>query len=101
MRPSAAIAIATLAFSTIAPAQFPPLRPLPEKAGAELTYLDVAVTDSSGKTRPGLTATDFTLSQDGKPLSIAKFSYVDTSRERSLVLVVDDLGLSSDGIGRV
>jgi len=63
----------------------------------ELLYLDVT---ASGAAAP-LTDKDVELFADGKPLKIAGVTRVDQHLNRTLVLVVDDLGLSLEGIRNV
>lgn len=58
------------------------------------------VTDSDGRPVSDLTSADFDLVVDRKPVPIASLSYV-KQRPRRLVLVVDDAGLSSNGVERV
>src|SRR5207249_1942401 len=69
---------------------------------ANLIYLDVIASGatSSNANQP-LTANDVELFQDGKPLKIAEVTRVDRHLNRTLVLVVDDLGLSLEGLRNV
>jgi VWFA-related protein len=62
--------------------------------------VDAAVTDAGGLAVTSLAAADFELLAGGKPVPIASFSYV-TQSPRRLVLLVDDAGLSRQGVDRV
>jgi VWFA-related protein len=66
---------------------------------ANLAQIDALVTDSEGRPVRNLTAADFEVLRQGEPQKILAASYV--QQERTVVLVVDDLGLSLEGIGRV
>lgn len=65
-----------------------------------LPAIEALVTDAAGHIPPDLTAADFAL-QDRKPLKITSCTYVDMSKRRSIAVVVDDLGLTDEAIGRV
>jgi VWFA-related protein len=90
----------------------------------DLVQVDAIVTDSKGHPVKNLTAADFEILQDGKPRQITNVSWVELSPgttesgrksdgpvfetrvkqdevKRTLALVVDDLGLSFDGMARV
>jgi VWFA-related protein len=95
----------------------------------DLVQVDAAVTDSQGRHVTGLKPEDFQILEDGKPQKITHFSYVPgtatpsgpkqpsgktleaipapakTRRpeevRRTIVLIADDLGLSSDDIPNV
>jgi hypothetical protein len=69
------------------------------RTSPNLAQIDVLVTDSQGRPVPSLTAADFEVLRQGEPQKILGASYV--QKARTLVLVVDDLGLSAEGINRV
>ena len=71
MRRAATLALA-LALALPAGAQQPPTFP----ASRDLVRVDVAVTDGRGEPVMGLTAADFTVTSDGKPVAIATFEAV-------------------------
>jgi VWFA-related protein len=52
-----------------------------------LVSLPVFVTDKSGRAMPGLGPEDFTLSEDGKPVKIVSFQYVDTTSDEEQDLI--------------
>src|SRR5512140_1022861 len=70
------------------------------KAGAQLVVETVSVTDKSGKPVEGLTAKDFTITEDGAPQAIKIFEYqrlsdaapLAPSTESEHVRVYDKLG---------
>ncbi|HXN46449.1 MAG TPA: VWA domain-containing protein [Bryobacteraceae bacterium] len=93
-----------------------------------LVQVDAVVTDSKGRQVTDLKAEDFEITEDGRPQKITNFSYIRlaspalpaaplppgavalppapavTKREevrRTIVLVVDDLGLSFESVGEV
>ncbi len=66
---------------------------------ANLAQIDALVTDSQGRPVRNLTAADFEVLRKGEPQKILGVSFV--QKPRTLVLVVDDLGLSVEGINRV
>ncbi|MDQ1557389.1 MAG: hypothetical protein QOD32_449 [Pyrinomonadaceae bacterium] len=93
-----------------------------------LVQLDVVVTDKDGRQATDLTAEDFEIREDGRPQPITNFSYIPTGGapasntaaappptdapaptvrldardvRRTIVLIVDDLGLSAESIARV
>lgn len=89
------------------------------RISVELVQLDVAVTDKKGQSVSDLSAADFEVREDGQPREIVAVAYVRsgrppvppaTSREpaallsasaaapRTLVFVVDDLGLSTESV---
>jgi VWFA-related protein len=67
---------------------------------AELMYLDVTLSNFSSGEQP-MTAKDFEISADGKAQVLDNAAFIDTSHKRTLVFVVDDLGLSPEGISSV
>jgi VWFA-related protein len=98
------------------------------RLNVNLVQVDAAVTDSKGRPVKGLTADDFEVFQDGVQQKITNFSYVEEGVKvpvaalarkgeppvpappvelnrqqvrRSIVLVVDDLGLSFENMARV
>src|SRR5262245_30844034 len=62
--------IAAMAFLTDVRAQQPVFR-----SGAQLTIVDVTVTDKSGRPIEGLTENDFTITEDGVPQTISLVAY--------------------------
>jgi VWFA-related protein len=66
-----------------------------------LFQVDAAVTDANGRTVKGLTLDDFDLLVENTPQKLAKVSYIDTRPRRTIVLIVDDLRLSSESLGTV
>jgi VWFA-related protein len=107
----------------------PPPEPV-IRISVNLVQVDAVVTDSSGRQVTNLTAVDFEIFEDGRPQKITACSYVRTgppdtvsspsaSRRdphappapamrltpeqvrRTVVLMVDDLGLSFESAGRV
>src|SRR5581483_7042064 len=98
------------------------------RINVNLVQVDAVVTDSKGHPVKGLTPDDFEVFQDGQPQKITNFSYVEEGVKvpsisatrnnepsvppppvplkkeqvrRSIVLVVDDLGLSLENMARV
>src|SRR5689334_3125079 len=67
----------------------------------EIAYLDVTALNNNGQFAVGLTAADFTVSQAATPLKVVSAAPADPSRARILVMVVDDLGLSLEGLRKV
>ncbi len=47
------------------------------RSSSDLVRIDVEVTDKSGKPIKGLTANQFTMTDEGKPQTITSFSYAD------------------------
>ena len=47
------------------------------RSGVDLVYLDVSALDKNRRPVKGLTATDFTILEDGKPQTVATFSAID------------------------
>src|SRR5580658_3181214 len=47
------------------------------RSSSDLVRIDVEVTDKSGKPIKGLTANQFTITDEGKPQAITSFSYAD------------------------
>src|SRR5581483_11088372 len=97
------------------------------RINVNLVQVDAVVTDSKGHPVKGLTPDDFEVFQDGQPQKITNFSYVEEGVKvpsisatrnnepsvppppvplkkeqvrRSIVLVVDDLGLSLENMAR-
>jgi VWFA-related protein len=60
--------------------------------------VDAVVTDAEGRPVPGLTEADFEVLQDDKPQKISELSYVDGSRGRTLIFLIDDLGLTAEAL---
>jgi VWFA-related protein len=76
-------------------------RPMPAASTVpKALQVDAVVTDVDGHAAPRLTAADFDLSVDGKSMPITSFSFV-TPQPRRVILLVDDVGLSRDGVDRV
>ncbi len=69
-----------------------------EEAAAETVQVDAVVTDASGHAVPGLTAGDFEVTMDDQPQKLSAVTYIDGSRNRAFVFVVDDLELSVRGV---
>ena len=67
-------------------------------ADSDPVLFDVTALDSEGRFAAGLTAADFEISRAGTPLTIVKAAAVDTHSSRTLVLLVDDLGLSRESL---
>ena len=89
-----------LAVSATAYGQFPPFKAAdgkPEDDAAANLY--VVATDAAGLAVKGLTAADFALTQDGKPVPISSFE--GASSGWSLLVVVDDMGTSLPAMVRV
>jgi VWFA-related protein len=68
-------------------------------AAADAAQVDALVTDPQGLPVPDLTAADFEILRNNQPQKILSAAYVRT--ERTVLLVVDDLGLSLDAINTV
>ena len=76
-------------------------RPMPAAPTVpKVLQVDAVVTDADGRPAPRLTAADFDLSVDGKSKPITSFSFV-SAQPRRLIFLVDDVGMSLDGVGRV
>jgi VWFA-related protein len=71
-RQVAALLVVATSGASQARAQQPPTFP----ASRDLVRVDVAVTDGSGETIEGLTASDFIVTSDGTPVAIATFEAV-------------------------
>lgn len=69
-------------------------------AAGHLIHAEAIVADARGHIAPDLTAADFAL-EPGKGSKIASCEYVDTRQRRTMVFIVDDLGLTPDAIGSV
>jgi hypothetical protein len=74
----------------------------PPPASVDLVDLDVVVVDRKGQPVTGLTQADFTVKEDGKPIQLQTFSEVSPDgdadeRRRSIILLLDDAGVSSAG----
>ncbi|HWY78694.1 MAG TPA: hypothetical protein VN281_23980, partial [Verrucomicrobiae bacterium] len=52
----------------------------PIRAASDVVRIDVEVTDKSGKPVKGLTANQFTITDDGKPQKISTFAYSDIEK---------------------
>lgn len=69
----------------------------------DLVELDVVVVDKKGQPIHGLTAADFSVKDDGKPVTITTFDEVtppvkaDPDSARTMVLLLDDTGVASIG----
>ena len=72
-----------------------------EKEKAEAAEIDFTVTGPGGEFVAGLTAADIAISQEGKPVKITKVVPVSSPDARTVVVVVDDLGLSLEGLNQV
>jgi VWFA-related protein len=76
-------------------------RPMPAASTVpKALQVDAVVTDVDGRPAPRLTKADFDLSVDGKSMPITSFSFV-SQQPRRLILLVDDIRLSPDGVERV
>src|SRR5687768_16177301 len=75
MRLAHAVARAFVAVAFVAEAAAAP--PPRFEAGVTLVTLSAFVTDREGKAIPGLTAADFEVFDDGKPVTIVQFQEVD------------------------
>src|SRR5688500_95004 len=78
------VLILALAAGTVSPsAQQQPQPPdaprFESAAGVTIVSVDVVVRDSAGNVVRGLTAKDFVVSEDGKPQTIATFSFQEIS----------------------
>jgi VWFA-related protein len=69
-----------------------------EQASTETVQVDAVVTDAAGHSVPGLSAGDFEVTMDDKPQKLSGVTYMDGSRNRRFVFVVDDLELSVRGV---
>jgi VWFA-related protein len=77
---AAIVAVAMLTVWTGSTAAQQPQQPPPVfRAGAQLTVVDVTVRDSNGRALEGLTANDFSLTEDGVPqtISFLEFQRID------------------------
>ena len=72
--------VAVLAADQQPPAQKQPPAPT-FRSGTTLVPVDVRVVDRSGKPIKGLTAADFTITEDGKPQTIVHFSFQELTPE--------------------
>lgn len=52
-----------------------------------LVSIPVFVTDKSGKAMPGLSVEDFQLFEDGRPVKVVSFQYIDTTEEEQQELI--------------
>jgi VWFA-related protein len=96
-RPIAALLVVAASGAPPAGAQQPPTFP----ASRDLVRVDVAVTDDRGEPIVGLTAADFTVTSDGKPVEIATFEAVvvrapDRTDPASLTAVSDPIPAPPD-----
>jgi len=64
-----------------------------------LVSLDVEVLDSSGNPVVGLTRNDFSIKEEGKPVTISHFAW-QSERPVSLAIVLDTSGISSEKLTR-
>lgn len=100
-RLACALLAASFAWGQLPPAQAPtPSLSNSRRPNAPLTELEVLATGPNGRLAADLTAADFSFPAAPK-LKIASCVYTDTRRERTLVFLVDDLGLSAAAIGQV
>src|SRR5580698_5670730 len=102
---SAPVVVATPA-PTPAPAQQTPAQQAAHqpssvlRSSSDLVRIDVEVTDKSGKPIKNLTATQFTVTDEGKPQTITSFSYADieaietatATDDKPIVVSVDNEG---------
>ncbi|MCC6588104.1 MAG: VWA domain-containing protein [Bryobacterales bacterium] len=70
-----------VAFALAAPAQDPRQREFRFEATSTLVVINVAAKDKSGKSIEGLKATDFVVTEDGKPQQIRVFEYQQLQEE--------------------
>ena len=73
---------------------------MPRGASGVLVELESVVADPQGHLAPDLKAADFALESDRK-LRIQECVYVDTRERRTMVFLVDDLGLSAASMAAV
>jgi VWFA-related protein len=128
--PSILVATAALvAAQQPVPAQPPVQTASPFRIAVDLIQVDAVVTDSRGRYVTDLTAADFEVLQDGKSRTLSAFTYVDSAAQRAalggnsaaprsapiglpapiapdkiqrtIAVVVDDLGLSFESTARV
>src|SRR6266545_722469 len=66
----------------------PQKRPL-FRGNTQVVSVDVIVRDGSGKAVPGLKATDFEVTEDGKPQDITSFAFEEISEQPKRVATVD------------
>lgn len=69
-------------------------RPVPANGVIEAVQVDAVAVDPSGRPVTGLSAQDFEVLHDGRAQKVEKVEFVDTHERRTMVLVVDDLGLT-------
>jgi VWFA-related protein len=108
MKAPRALALAILCTSAFAQLP-PPQAPRPRLDESDLKHhqdeplasveVEAVVTDAQGHPVPGLAEADFEVLQDDKPQKISEFSYVDGSRGRTLIFLIDDLGLTAEALG--
>ena len=107
MKAPRALALAILctsAFAQLPPPQAPrpqieePDRKHHEEEPMASVQVDAVVTDAQGLPVTGLTAADFEVLQDDKAQKISGVAYLDGSRGRTLVFVIDDLGLNAGAL---
>jgi VWFA-related protein len=73
---------------------------LARRGAGTTAELEAVVVDAAGHIAPGLTEADFSL-ESAKPAKLESCQYVDTRTHRTLVFLVDDLGLTDDAIDEV
>jgi VWFA-related protein len=101
IRPILLLALCCAAGSAqLPPPQSAPPPPEPDRhnrktvsAEPEVLHVDARVTDFQGRPANGLTAADFTIEADGKPMPVSGCRFVVPSPVR-VALVIDDLSLS-------
>jgi hypothetical protein len=99
MRSAAALVLAAVLYGASLTAA-PPRQPADEGA---LVEIDAVVVDGKGRAVHGLTMQDFSVREDGKPMTLATFREVrgpapdDPDSARSIVLLLDDSGVSATG----
>jgi VWFA-related protein len=79
MKRAAGVAYSVLAAVTALPAQDGGRAPSVFATEVSLVQLPVYVVDREGRAVRGLTAADFTVQEDGRPVEIVSFRYVDTT----------------------
>jgi VWFA-related protein len=72
-------------------------------SGNALIQLDVAVTDKSGKSIPGLAAADFTLLDNNHPARILSFQSYSATEQLPIevILLIDTMNMNFDGVSYV
>jgi VWFA-related protein len=72
-----------------------------DEKSPDVGAVDFTVEGAEGEFVSGLAAADFAITQEGKPVKVTRLIPPSPSAARTLVVVVDDLGLSVDGLNLV